>query len=625
MDRNTFTGLFLILIILVGSTYLMQPSDEDIKRERARQSQDSLARINQPAGAETIDTIPVAAAPAIDSGKVMAGPFGAAYSGSNTPVILENEKLRVEINPKGGRISSVELKDFKTYSGDSLIMFSGAGNRFGLEFEAEGRNISTNDLYFTSSGDHLTVKETDSASLTMRLTYAEGKYIDYVYSLKGDSYNVGLTIATKGLQDVIAPSKQHITLNWETILRQKEKDLASEQRYSTAYFSQEQAGVDHLDLSKSEKKELNEGKIQWFSFKQHFFSNVLIAKNSFDKGELSVNTSPDPAIVKTFAAKMQIPFTRQDVNSFPMEFYFGPNQLSILEKQGYDIDKQIDLGYWPLKYINRWVVLPVFSFLEGFGWGYGLIILVLTVLLKMVLLPLTYKSYLSMAKMRVLKPEMDEIKEKVGDDNATLLQQEYLKLYKKAGVNPLGGCLPMLLQLPIIMAFFFFFPNLFELRQRSFLWMEDLSTYDAFFQLGFQLPFLGNHISLMCILMTISTLIYTYFNNQVSGATGQMKYIGYITPVIFFGVLNSYPSGLNYYYFLANMMTFAQQYIIRMFVNDEKIHAQIQENKKKPVKEKKKSGFQQRMEDYMRQQQQQQAAKTKSGGTTGKTTGGKKK
>ncbi len=469
MDRNTFTGLFLILIILVGSTYLMQPSDEDIKRERAKQSQDSLARTSGPAEVEIIDTIPVAGVPVIDSTKIMTGPFGAANTGSNTPVVLENEKLKVEISPKGGRISSVQLKDFKTYAGDPLIMFSGIGNRFGLEFETEGKNVNTNDLYFEPSGSNLSVTRTDSATLTMRLNYAEGKYIDYIYSIKGDSYNVGLNITTKGMQDIIAPVRQHIILNWETILRQKEKDLASEQRYSTAYYSQAQLGVDHLSLSKSEKKELDEAKVQWLSFKQHFFSNVLIAKNGFDKGEVSVNTSPDPDIVKTFAAKMQIPFTRQDVNSFPMEFYFGPNKLSILEKQGYDIDKQIDLGYWPLKYINRWIVLPVFSFLEGFGWGYGLIILVLTILLKMVLLPLTYKSYLSMAKMRVLKPEMEEIKEKVGDDNATLLQQEYLKLYKKAGVNPLGGCLPMLLQLPIIMAFFFFFPNLFELRQRSFL------------------------------------------------------------------------------------------------------------------------------------------------------------
>ena len=614
MDRNTFTGLFLILIILVGSTYLMQPSDEDIKREKAKQTQDSIARIKQPVklpGTDTLKDSP-SLAPAIDSTVILAGPFGSANSGSNGVVILENEKLKVEISPKGGRISSVQLKKLKTYSQQPLIMFNGDGNRFGLVFGAAGKSISTNDLYFIASSGSVSVAKSDSASLTMRLTYSEGKYIDYIYSLKGDSYNVGFTIATKGMQDVVAQTQQHLTLNWEAILKKKEKDLASEQQYSTAYFKQGDASVGNLELRESEKKELNEGKIKWFSFKQHFFSNVLIAKNSFDKGDIAVNTSADTSIVKTFSANMQIPFGRQDVTSFPMEFYFGPNQLKILEKQGFDIDKQIDLGYWPLKYINRWIVLPVFNFLERFGWGYGLIILVLTIILKTVLLPLTYKSYLSMAKMRVLKPEMDEIKGKVGDDNPTLLQQEYLKLYKKAGVNPLGGCLPMLLQLPIIMAFFFFFPNLFELRQRSFLWMEDLSTYDAFFQLGVQLPFLGAHISLMCILMTISTLIYTYFNNQVSGATGQMKYIGYITPIIFFGVLNSYPSGLNYYYFLANMLTFAQQYIIRMFVNDDKIHARIQENKKKPVSEKKKSGFQQRMEDYMRKQQQNPKTKDAS-------------
>ena len=605
MDRNTFTGLFLILIILVGSTFLMQPSDEDIKREKAKQSQDSIAKVKK---AETPlmvqDSTKTVVVPALDSTLIKSGPFGSAQSGSNEPIVLENELLRVKISPKGGRIASVELKKFKTYRQLPLIMFEGQGNKFGLIFGAAGKNISTNDLYFQPLGTSFSVAKIGSGSLTMRLNYSEGKYIDYIYSLTGDSYNVGLTIATKGMQDVVTPTQKHLTLNWETVLKQKEKDLASEQRYSSTYFKQGDESVDYLSLTESETKSISEAKIKWFSFKQHFFSNVLIAKNSFDKGELIVNTSPDSNTVKSFAANMQIPFERQEVTSYPMDFYFGPNQLNILEKQGFEIEKQIDLGYWPLKYINRWIVLPVFSFLERFGWGYGLIVLVLTVLLKMVLLPLTYKSYLSMAKMRILKPEMDEIKGKVGDDNPTLLQQEYLKLYKKAGVNPLGGCLPMLLQLPIIMAFFFFFPNLFELRQKSFLWMDDLSTFDAFFQMGFNIPFLGSHISLMCILMTISTLIYTYFNNQVSGATGQMKYIGYITPIIFFGVLNSYPSGLNYYYFLANMMTFAQQYIIRMFVNDDKIHAQIQENKKKPQSEKKKSGFQQRMEDYMRQQQQ---------------------
>jgi len=301
--------------------------------------------------------------------------------------------------------------------------------------------------------------------------------------------------------------------------------------------------------------------------------------------------------------KTNLTLARSSDGTFPMSFYFQPNEFHMLQAEGYDLEKQIDLGFGPLKYINRFATLPVFDFLKQFNWNYGLIILALTVILKLVLSPLTYKSYLSMAKMRVLKPEMDEIKAKVGEDNPTLLQQEYLKLYKKAGVNPLGGCLPLLIQMPIVFAFFRFFPSLFELRGQSFLWMHDLSTYDSVITFS-RIPVLGDHISLMCLLMTISTLIYTYFNNQISGATGQMKYIGYITPIVFLATLNSYPSGLNYYYFLANMLTFLQQYLIRFMVDDKKIHAQIQENKKKPEDtKKKKSGFQTRMDDMMKQKQ----------------------
>lgn len=609
MERNTFWGLFLILVILVGSTFLMKPSEEEIKKEKL--VQDSIARTKTPAAAKTLakDTASFAKqSPAIDSNLVK-GPFGAAHNGSKQPIILENELIKVQISPKGGKVSSVELKGAKTYNGKPLLLFQGEQNKFGLVFNTEGVKINTNDLYFTPSGDSFSLSGKDSKSITLRLNYDENRFIDYVYTLSGDSYKLGLTIKTQGLQDLVNAASKNLVLNWEATLQQKEKDIASEQRYSTAYFKPVEDDVDHLSVSEDEKKELTEGKVQWISFKQHFFSNVLIAKNSFEKGNLAVTTQTAPGLVKGFSAQMEIPFNRTIANEYPLEFYFGPNKFSTLKAQGYDLERQIDLGWGPLKYINRFVVVPVFDFLSGFNWSYGLIILVLTILLKVVLFPLTYKSYLSMAKMRVLKPEMDEIKAKVGDDNPTLLQQEYLKLYKKAGVNPLGGCLPMLMQLPIIMAFFFFFPNLFELRGESFLWMDDLSTYDAFFRLGFEIPFLGTHISLMCILMTISTLIYTYFNNQVSGVSGQMKYIGYITPIIFFGVLNSYPAGLNYYYFLANMLTFGQQYMIRMFVDDEKIHAKIQENKKKPEAQKKQSGFQKKLEEAMRAQQQKAKAK----------------
>lgn len=602
MDRNTFTGLFLILLILIGFTYLTRPTEQELKREKI--VQDSIARAKagkpaQPANTATAKNTP---APPVDSA-LLKGPFGSASQGTNETVVLENEHLKVNLGTKGGRIASVELKEFKTYDKKPLILFNAEESNFGLVFNAGNHIINTKNLYFTPSTQTLAVNKQDSGSVTMRLTYAEGQTIDYIYSLKGESYKVDLTIVTRGLQHVISPN-QPVSLAWDAVLHQKEKDLNSEHRYSGAYFNHGDNEVDHIGTTKSEKKELgDDGSIKWVSFKQHFFSNVLIAKNGFEKGTLSVNTSTEPGIVKSFSANMQLPAPKQEVNVYPLQFYFGPNRYITLKAQGYELERQVDLGWGPLKWINRVAVIPVFNFLQALGWNYGLIILVLTILLKLVLTPLTYKSYLSMAKMRILKPEMDEIKTKVGEDNPTLLQQEYLKLYKKAGVNPLGGCIPMLLQLPIVMAFFFFFPNLFELRQESFLWMKDLSTYDSVITFS-KIPVLNvDHISLMCLLMTISTLIITYFNNQTSGATGQMKYVGYITPVIFLGVLNSYPAGLNYYYFLANLFSFIQQFAIRQWVNDEKIHARIQENKKKPESEKKKSKFQQRMEDYMRQQQ----------------------
>jgi len=614
MDRNTFTGLFLILIIFAGSTYLMKPSESELKAENLLQDslrlQDSLKTAGQGGASHSptakTDKKEDAKTLVIDSA-AFKGPFGAALTGVTETVVIENEKLKVNLSTKGGRITSVELKDMKTFDGKPLIMLDSADNKFSLVVPASRQEINTGNFYFAPSAKSLSVAKNDSSTLTMRLSYSATQYIDYIYSLKGNSYKLGLTIVAQGLDNVIG--SKPLKVNWQATLKQKEKDIASEQRYSSAYFSHGEGEVEHIGSGKDEKKTLGEdGKIQWISFKQHFFSNVLIAKNGFDKGSLDVTVPTQPGLVKNFSADMQLA-KGKDGNSYPLEFYFGPNRFNTLKDQGYNIEKQIDLGWGPLKWINRVAVLPIFNGLEGMGWNYGLIILVLTIILKVVLTPLTYKSYLSMAKMRVLKPEMDEIKSKVGEDNPTLLQQEYLKLYKKAGVNPLGGCIPMVLQLPIVMAFFFFFPNLFELRQESFLWMKDLSTYDSVINFK-TIPLLNiNHISLMCLLMTVSTLVTTYINNQTSGVTGQMKYIGYITPIIFLTVLNSYPSGLNYYYFCANVLTFVQQLVIRQLVNDEKIHSRIQENKKKPETEKKKSKFQQRMDDYMRQQQQ--AAKNK--------------
>lgn len=603
MDRNTFTGLFLMLIIIVGSVFLMRPSEEEIKREQLLQDSIALAK-TKGANAVTNDTTAISA---VDSSLIATsepdsiiatGPFGSSKKGTEKLITLENELLKVNISNKGGRIKSVELKNEVDYQGNPLIMFDGDDNTFGLQFSTAGENINTNNLYFAGPDQGFSVSDSDSSALTLRLNYSEGKYIDYIYSLTGNSYQVGFTVVTKGMQNVVAPSQKQLILNWNSSLSQKEKDIANEQRYSTAYFRTAEGDVESLSTGKDDQEDI--GKTNWVTFKQHFFSNSLIADQDFAGGTLAVNTTTAANVVKSFEADLNLDFSRQDINTYPMKFFFGPNKYSILKDQGYDFEKQIDLGWGPMTWINRFITLPVFNVLEGFNLGYGIIILILTILLKLVLSPLSYKSYVSMAKMRVLKPEMDEIKKKVGEDNPTLLQQEYLKLYKQAGVNPMGGCIPMILQMPFTIAFFFFFPNLFELRGESFLWMNDLSTYDAI--VTFKPIFGVGHISLMVILMTLATLLSTWYNNSVSGVTGQMKYIGYFMPLIFLFVLNSYPSGLTYYYFLSTLFTFGQQFAIRQMINDEKIHAKLQEHKKKPDSKKKKSGFQKRMEDYMRQQ-----------------------
>jgi YidC/Oxa1 family membrane protein insertase len=609
MDKNTFTGLFLIMIIMGASIYFMKPSEADIKKEQLTVHQDSIKKglIKTHAPAASTAKFDTAKNTAVVDSAILKSPFGAATVGKEQFITVENKEMRLKLSTKGGRIYSVELKNYKTYTKKPLVLFDGDENKFGLALNAGGKNINTNDLYFTPSATTLQVADKDSASVTMRLSYSPTQYLDYVYTLKGTGYKLGLTIKPTGLQQVVNNSNTY-NINWAASLHKQEKDITQERQYSTVYFKNTDNQVDYLSEAKDEQKVIADKRVQWVAFKQHFFSNVLIAKDGLTKSDLAVATNvSDTANVKEMKANLTL--TAAADGTAPLEFYFGPNRFNTLKEQGYDLQKLVNLGWGPLKYINQFAVLPLFNFLNKFNWNYGIIILILTIVLKLVLAPLTYKSYLSMAKMRVLKPEMDEIKTKVGEDNPTLLQQEYLKLYKKAGVNPLGGCLPLLIQMPIVIAFFRFFPSLFELRGESFLWMKDLSTYDAVITFG-TIPFIGNHISLMCLLMTISTLIYTYFNNQISGATGQMKYIGYITPIIFLATLNSYPSGLNYYYFLANMLTFLQQYLIKFMVDDKKIHAQIQENKKKPDDpKKKKSGFGAKLEEMMRQQQQVQAKK----------------
>ncbi|WP_156305941.1 membrane protein insertase YidC [Sphingobacterium endophyticum] len=609
MDRNNILGFVLIFAILAGSFYLLKPSQDEIKKEQ--QVQDSIKRAKEGLAPISDSLKATVEAPKVADSVLMSQPFGAASVGTEQIVTLENELLKVNVSSKGGRVKSVELKGETNFDGSKLILFDGDENRFGLEFNIPGKAVKTNDLFFQAQGASFTVAGQDSKSLTMRLSYAADKYIDYIYTLKGNDYNVQFDIKTVGIGSLVDVSSKKMLLNWETTLKQKERNAKSEREKSTIFYKEVDGGVDHLSES-GDEKEIIEEKVSWIAFKQHFFSSVLTSKEGLNNPELAITFLTQDSVVKNYKANAELTFNQQNDAQYGFSFFFGPNKYNTLKAEGNGFDKIINMGWGPMGWINKFITVPIFDFLDGFNMNYGIVILILTLFLKLLMFPLTYKSYQSMGKMRVLKPQLDEIKAKVGDDNPMLLQQEQMKLYKQAGVNPLGGCLPLLLQMPFTLAFFFFFPNLFELRGESFLWIKDLSTYDAPITFA-PLPLLGvDHISFMCVLMTLTTLLTTWYNNSTSGAVNnQMKYIGYIMPLVFFFVLNSFPAGLNYYYFLSAVLTFLTQVIIRQFVNDDKILASIEANKKKPKEEKKQSSFQKKMEEMMRQQQASQQNKNK--------------
>jgi YidC/Oxa1 family membrane protein insertase len=429
-------------------------------------------------------------------------------------------------------------------------------------------------------------------SLSMFVKLAENKYIEQRYTLNDETGLVDYKLNLVGLQQVIAPNTNYIDLNWNSKLLQQEKAHEAEERVATVYYR-------YADDEPSKISETSEGKedlktpVSWICFKQQYFNSTLIAPKNFESAVVESKKDETKTYVKKLSATITLPYNHGENESFDMQFYFGPNHYKTLSKYNVELQKIVTMGWGIFGWVNKYLVVNVFYFLNQFISSFGLIILLLTIIVKTILFPLVYKSYLSGAKMRILKPEIDEIKEKYGND-MTRIQQENMKLYRKAGVNPLGGCVPMLLQLPILFAMFQFFPSAFELRQQSFLWATDLSSYDSILDFSFSIPFYGNHVSLFTILMTVSTLVYTYFNNQLTTVNDQMKWISYIMPVVFLGFFNNYAAGLTYYYFLSNLATIGQQLLIRQFVDDKALHSQMQENKKKPVT---KSKFQAKLEE----------------------------
>ncbi len=605
------------------------PSKEEIRAKREKdsivvaQKQEKIAdSIKRVAKADTLSSKDSTKANTVSAKKdtvkqtqkvIDAGVFSKATNGDKKFTIIENELIRFKFSNLGGRLYSVQLKNFKTFDAKPVILFDGDSTRFSLNFYSENRNISTGKLYFEpffydtkyNGKDSISITGQDSVRFGMRL-YPDSasnpdrkKYIEYLYTIKGDNYMMRLDLNFKEMGDVLAANSNKVGLDWQADIRPQEKGSENEKISTTVYYKFIQEDVDYLSESKDDNKNLDT-KVQWISFKQQFFSSALIADKGFANAKITTLKSDSLKVVKHLAADITIPF--DNTQSFAMRWYFGPNHFRTLKTYHLDLERQIPLGwsFFLFRWINTGAVIPVFNWLQSFGMNYGIIILILTLLLKIVLFPIAYKTYISSAKMRVLKPEIDEINAKIPKEKTMERQQATMSLYKKAGVNPLSGCIPLLLQMPILIALYRFFPASIELRQQSFLWASDLSTYDSIYNLGFTIPFYGDHVSLFTLLMTVSTIIYTKVNNQLMGAGQQqmpgMKFMMYFMPVMFLGFFNNFAAGLSYYYFLANMLTFLQMYIIRKVINEDKIHAKIQENKKRPAGNKK-SGFQKRLED----------------------------
>ncbi|WP_321299096.1 membrane protein insertase YidC [Marinifilum fragile] len=603
MDKNSIWGLIIIGVILAGYTFLVMPSKEE---QQAIKKSDSIARVErlhkEQLEAERVEALKKQYAEKKQDTAALQSEYGAfagAVQQKEEIITLENKLVKISINTLGGRIANVELKEYKTHDAKKLILWGEKNSKFGLTFYAANKPMNTQDLYFTPVNSVKTVDaSTAQQVVSMRLHAGEGKYIEYKYSLDPDSYMIGFDINTVGMQDVI---QKELTFNWAADIPSQEKGRKFENQYTNISYKFFEDDVESITGSKEESLST---KVKWVGFKQQFFSSVLIADDSFKGIELkSTDMEENSPILKNFSAAISLPYQGSQLENYPMNFYFGPNKYQTLRKYGKDIELHslVDLGWKMFAWVNKWFVIPVFNFLENHIGNYGIIILILTILIKLILAPLTYKSYMSTAKMKVLKPQIDEINERIPKDKAMERQQATMALYKKAGVNPMGGCLPMLVQFPILIALFRFFPASIELRQESFLWAEDLSSYDSILDLPFNIPFYGDHISLFCLLMAITNLVYTRMNSQMQSSQQMpgMQTMMYLMPLMFLFWFNGYASGLSYYYFIATLFTIVQTWAIRKYMVDEdKVLATIEANKKKPVK---KSKFQQRLEEAAKQ------------------------
>ena len=611
MDKNTITGLVLIALLLVGFSFFSRPSEEQLAAQK--RYYDSIAVVQKQEEALKAKTAAALAnekeeTTSVDSTSL----FFDAMEGKESFTTIQNNLVEITFVNKGGRVYSAMLKDYNGQDGKPIVLFNGSDAEMNFNFYNKKETVQTRDYYFE------VVNKTDS-SITMRLAADKDSYIDFAYTLKPDSYLLGFTIQATGMAGKLA-STDYVDISWSQRARQLEKGYTYENRLAELMYKVVNDGTDNLSAAKDDEKQI-EGRVDWVAFKNQFFSSVFIANQDFDKVAVkSKMEKQGTGYIKDYSAAMNTFFDPTGKQATDMYFYFGPNHyktLKALDKgrdDKWELDNLVYLG-WPLiRWINKYITINVFDWLSGWGLSMGLVLLLLTIMVKIAVYPATWKTYMSSAKMRVLKPKIDEINKKYPkQEDAMKKQQEVMSLYSQYGVSPMGGCLPMLLQFPILMALFMFVPSAIELRQQSFLWAPDLSTYDAFITFPFHIPFLGNHLSLFCLLMTVTNILNTKFTmqQQDTGAQPQMaamKWMMYLMPIMFLFVLNDYPSGLNYYYFISTLISVGTMIVLRKTTDEDKLLA-ILEAKKKDPKQMKKTGFAARLEAM--QKQQEQMAKTR--------------
>ena len=637
MDKNTVTGLVLIGLVFVLFTWLQRPSQEQIEAQQRQRDSISMVQAEmQRAAAEALKAEEVKATTEEASFKELSdsvrmvqlekifGAFAEATTGEEEVITLENKNVEIKISSKGGAVSYARVKDFVTYGKEPLVLFDGDDSKFNMTFvTVSNRVVNTSDLYFTP------IKNASGNSVTMRMKAGEG-VIDFVYSLNPDDYILNFTVQTRGLNGILAPSTNAIDLQWSQKMRSQEKGRKLENQYTSLYYKFLSDDVEYFGDSKDEEKQIS-NRLKWIGYKNKFFASVLIADDSFTTTRLSAKQRNDNSnYLKDFNTTTSVAFNITKDESIGFRYFFGPTRYNLLrsydkgiaEESQLELDNLVPMGYQWIRPINKYFILPIFDFLGGFLNSYGLIIFLLTLAVKTVLFPLTYKSYMSTAKMRVLRPQVDALKLKYPKkEQAMELQQATMALYSSAGASPLSGCLPMLLQFPILIALYWLFPTSIDLRQQSFLWAEDLSTYDDLISWNANIPLvstmIGNHISLFCLLMSIVNIFYTKINMSMNAGQQQMpgmNMIMYMMPLMMFFFFNQSSSGLCYYFFISSLITIGQTTLSRFMINEKKLLAKLEANQKKP---KKKSGFMQRLAEAQKVQQEnlrkQQQQKQRSG------------